>query len=105
MPNDPRRRPESGRDNKGGRDSPAPGFAREVQVAYDPASVFLLEMLVSLTSQSKVNISETWPIVFEHLSMLLSSASVYSILLIERAVVGLLRLCLVLSTEVSSRGL
>lgn len=41
------------------------------------------------------------PIVFEHLSMLLSSASVYSILLIERAVVGLLRLCLVLSTEVS----
>ncbi|KAL7413936.1 hypothetical protein BDY24DRAFT_386920 [Mrakia frigida] len=98
-PRDPRRRPEG---SKSGRDSPAPSL-RDGQVAYDPASVFLLEMLISLTSQSKVNISETWPIVFEHLSLLISSANVYSILLIERAVVGLLRLCLVISTESSLR--
>lgn len=42
------------------------------------------------------------PIVFEHLSALLSASAQYSILLIERAVVGLLRLCLILAQKVSS---
>lgn len=42
------------------------------------------------------------PIVFEHLSALLSSPSQYSILLIERAVVCLLRLCQILAQHVSS---
>ena len=41
------------------------------------------------------------PIVFEHLSALLSSAAQYSILLIERAVVSLLRLVQVLAPQVS----
>jgi golgi-specific brefeldin A-resistance guanine nucleotide exchange factor 1 len=40
------------------------------------------------------------PIVFEHLSALLSASTQYSILLIERAVVGLLRLCLILAQKV-----
>lgn len=44
------------------------------------------------------------PIVFEHLSALLhhDSAGQYSILLIERAVVGLLRLCLILAQKVTA---
>ncbi|KAL0947345.1 hypothetical protein HGRIS_013462 [Hohenbuehelia grisea] len=70
---------------------------------YDPASVFLLETMVSVACQNANRIEELWPIVFEHLSALLSSPNQYSILLIERAVVGLLRLCLILAKESSLR--
>ncbi|EJF65717.1 Sec7-domain-containing protein [Dichomitus squalens LYAD-421 SS1] len=64
---------------------------------YDPASVFLLETMVSIARQTPQYIEEVWPIVFEHLSALLSTPTQYSILLIERAVVALLRLCLILA--------
>ncbi|KAI0831147.1 Sec7-domain-containing protein [Trametes gibbosa] len=64
---------------------------------YDPASVFLLEMMVSIARQTPEHIAEVWPIVFEHLSALLSTSTQYGILLIERAVVALLRLCLILA--------
>ncbi|ESK85960.1 golgi-specific brefeldin a-resistance guanine nucleotide exchange factor 1 (bfa-resistant gef 1) [Moniliophthora roreri MCA 2997] len=70
---------------------------------YDPASVFLLETMVSISCQASQHIEDTWPIVFEHLSALLSSAGQYSILLIERAVVSLLRLCLILAQRPSLR--
>lgn len=40
---------------------------------------------------------------FEHLSALLSTPAQYSILLIERAVVALLRLCLILAERVSDQ--
>ncbi|OJT08688.1 hypothetical protein TRAPUB_414 [Trametes pubescens] len=64
---------------------------------YDPASVFLLETVVSIARQTPQHIEDVWPIVFEHLSALLSTPAQYSILLIERAVVALLRLCLILA--------
>ncbi|KAL1944754.1 hypothetical protein VTO73DRAFT_3184 [Trametes versicolor] len=64
---------------------------------YDPASVFLLETMVSIARQTPQHIEDVWPIVFEHLSALLSTPAQYSILLIERAVVALLRLCLILA--------
>ncbi|KDR81436.1 hypothetical protein GALMADRAFT_239340 [Galerina marginata CBS 339.88] len=67
------------------------------QLPYDPASVFLLEIMVSIASQAPQYIEELWPIVFEHLSALLSSSTQYSILLIERAIVCLLRLCRILA--------
>ncbi|KAL1746973.1 hypothetical protein HDZ31DRAFT_32906 [Schizophyllum fasciatum] len=70
---------------------------------YDPASVFLLETMVSIACQAPRYIEETWPIVFGHLSAVLSSASQYSALLVERAVVGLLRLCLILAVTPSLR--
>ncbi|CAA7267940.1 unnamed protein product [Cyclocybe aegerita] len=69
------------------------------QLPYDPASVFLLEIMVSITSQTPQYIEELWPIVFEHLSALLSSSTQYSILLVERAVVCLLRLCQILAQK------
>lgn len=69
------------------------------QLPYDPACVFHLEMMVSLAAHGKEHIAETWPIIFEYLSALLSSAQSYSVLLIERAVVGLLRLCLIVSEQ------
>ncbi|KAG6909836.1 hypothetical protein DXG01_015109 [Tephrocybe rancida] len=56
---------------------------------YDPASVFFLETMVSILCQAPQHIEELWPIVFEHLSALLSTSVQYSILLIERAVPSL----------------
>ncbi|KAI0721619.1 Sec7-domain-containing protein [Cerioporus squamosus] len=69
----------------------------EYTLPYDPAAVFLLETMVSIARQTPQHIEEVWPIVFEHLSALLSTPTQYSILLIERAVVALLRLCLILA--------
>lgn len=77
------------------------------QLPYEPASVFLLELMVSIAGQSEDSLSETWcvsrimsrigseshrPIVYEYISKLLLSAASYSPLLTERAAVGLLRL-------------
>jgi hypothetical protein len=45
--------------------------------------------------------AESRPVIFEYISALLGSAQSYSVLLIERAVVGLLRLCLLVSETVS----
>ncbi|KII88730.1 hypothetical protein PLICRDRAFT_41948 [Plicaturopsis crispa FD-325 SS-3] len=70
---------------------------------YDPASVFLLETMVSVACGTPQHIEEIWPIVFEHLSALLTSSTQYSVLLIERAIVGLLRLCLILAQKPSLR--
>jgi brefeldin A-resistance guanine nucleotide exchange factor 1 len=86
-----------------------------LQLPYDPASVFLLEIMVSITNQAPQYIEELWyvvyplensiltlprPIVFEHISTLLSSSIHYSILLIERAVVCLMRLSQILVQKV-----
>lgn len=81
------------------RDTPDGPMRFEGQLPYDPACVFNLELLVSLAARGKDHIAETWPIVFEYISALLSSAQSYSVLLIERAVVGLLRLCLIVSEQ------
>lgn len=44
------------------------------------------------------------PIIFEHISALLFTPTQYSILLIERAVFGLLQICLILADKVSCLG-
>ncbi|KAI8601707.1 hypothetical protein EDD21DRAFT_373786 [Dissophora ornata] len=61
---------------------------------YNPASVFLLELMISLTVQNRYRVQALWPIVFEHLSDIIREAGSQSVLLVERAVVGLLRLCI-----------
>ncbi|KIM57067.1 hypothetical protein SCLCIDRAFT_1219736 [Scleroderma citrinum Foug A] len=66
---------------------------------YDPAAVFLLEIMASIARQTPSHIEDLWPVIFEHLSALLSAAIHYSVLLIERAVVALLRLCLILAQK------
>jgi brefeldin A-resistance guanine nucleotide exchange factor 1 len=61
--------------------------------------------MVRLTIERSVVVTEYFtdrPIVFEHLSALLSAASQYSVLLIERAIVGLFRLCSILLGKVRS---
>lgn len=71
----------------------------EAQQPYDPGCVFDLELMISLATHTPAAIAETWPIIFEFISMLLGSAQLYSVLLIERAVVGLLKLCMLISDE------
>ncbi|KAF5324513.1 hypothetical protein D9611_004486 [Ephemerocybe angulata] len=78
-------------DNLTSLDDPPP------KLPYDPASVFLLETMINIATQAPQYIEEIWPIVFEHLSALLSSSTQYSDLLIERAVVSLLRVCRLLA--------
>ncbi|KAI6151004.1 hypothetical protein BKA82DRAFT_4328972 [Pisolithus tinctorius] len=68
-------------------------------LAYDPAAVFLLETMVSIACQTPQHLDDLWPIIFEHLSALLSAAAHYSVLLIERAVVALLRICVILAQK------
>ncbi len=83
---------------------------------YDPTSVFLLETLVSITVRTASKIEEIWyihvfllwncsnipfrPLVFSHVSGILASPTQFSILLVERAVVGLLRIALILASQV-----
>ena len=87
-------------------------------LSYDPASVFLLETMVSILRQTPQHIEELWwvlprphgrrlrlirearPIVFEHISALLETATQYSVLLIERAIVGLFRLASLIINKV-----
>ncbi|KAG5650374.1 hypothetical protein H0H81_012461 [Sphagnurus paluster] len=77
--------------------------ANAFSLPYDPASIFLLETMVSISCQAPEHIEELWPIVFEHLSALLSAATRYSVLLIERAVVSLLRICQMLAQKPTLR--
>ncbi|KAJ3556534.1 hypothetical protein NM688_g1976 [Phlebia brevispora] len=72
-------------------------------LSYDPVSIFLLETMVSISCQTPQYIEDIWPVVFEHLSAVLSTPLQYSILLIERAVVGLLRICQLLARTPSLR--
>ncbi|EJD05730.1 Sec7-domain-containing protein [Fomitiporia mediterranea MF3/22] len=72
-------------------------------LSYDPASAFLLEMMVSIITKTPQYIDETWPVVYEHLSALLSSATSYNILLVERAIAGLWRLLLVIADKPALR--
>src|SRR5690606_19977735 len=62
--------------------------------SYNPSSVFFLELMISLTVQNRYRVQALWPIIFEHLSDIIRQASSQSVLLVERAVVGLLRLCI-----------
>lgn len=58
-------------------------------------------MLLTNISIEELDIDQLLrPVVFEHLSALLSTPLQYSILLIERAVVSLLRICVILATKV-----
>ncbi|VDC07154.1 unnamed protein product [Peniophora sp. CBMAI 1063] len=90
-------------DDNASSESLAPLDAPERVLSYDPASVFLLETMVSIVCRTPEHVEELWPILFEHVSALLQSSQRYSILLIERAVVALLRICSILATKPTMR--
>ncbi|KAJ9113728.1 hypothetical protein QFC20_001753 [Naganishia adeliensis] len=89
------------RDDLAGR-SATPAYD-EAQQPYDPATVLDLELMVELASSKPEYAAETWPIVFDFIAALLSSAQLYSVLLTERAVTGLLRLCLLICDQPNLR--
>lgn len=95
--------PPSRDEMQAGPTTPVSQSPSEEQLPYDPTSVFLLEIMVSIAVHTSAHIEETWPIVFEHLTTILSSSIRYSVLLVERAVVGLLRLCRVAANKASLR--
>ncbi|CAG8590145.1 1036_t:CDS:10, partial [Acaulospora colombiana] len=68
-------------------------------LSYDAASVFLLETMISIASHTAKHLQEVWPIVFDFISAILKDAQWYSILLVERAVVGLLKMCRLAAEE------
>ncbi|EJT98345.1 Sec7-domain-containing protein [Dacryopinax primogenitus] len=73
--------------------------SRQSQLPYDPTSLFFLEIMVSIVLKTRQQISETWEIVFEYISVILSHSDKFSILLVERTVVALLKLCNVVAEE------
>lgn len=90
-------------DDSASTESLTPLDAPERALSYDPASVFLLETMVSIVCRTPEHVEELWPILFEHVSGLLASSERYSILLIERAIVALLRICSLLATKPTMR--
>ncbi|KZT56706.1 Sec7-domain-containing protein [Calocera cornea HHB12733] len=71
----------------------------QAQLPYDPTSSFFLEVMVSIALKTREQISETWEIVFEYISVILSHSDKFSVLLVERTVVDLLKLCQVVAEE------
>lgn len=82
----------------------APTGDRAIQpLPYDAASIFLLEMMTSIVLNTRQYVNDVWPLVFDHISALLSQAQWFSSLLIERAVIDLLRICEPAAEEPSLR--
>ena len=80
---------------------PSPATGR-IQVAYDPATVFMLELLMSIAGEAEDAVHETWPAVFEFVNKLLAAAPSFHHILLERAVTGLLRLASLVAKRVSA---
>ncbi|KAI9144046.1 hypothetical protein BKA69DRAFT_1122695 [Paraphysoderma sedebokerense] len=59
---------------------------------YNPSACYFLESVIYITIQNRDRVELIWPIVFEFISGMLKSAASCHTALIERAVVGLLRL-------------
>lgn len=85
---------------QGGNAAPASRVGQ--QLPYDPRIVFVLELLTNITCSAPRFISDTWPEAAAHLSSLLQSPKNFHPALLERAVVCLLRLVDVASSQPSS---
>ncbi|KAG9300462.1 hypothetical protein G9A89_010088 [Geosiphon pyriformis] len=71
-----------------------PSSHSSAMIPYDPAAIFFLELMINVTLQNRDRIQTLWPILFEHISQILKESQNHSILLVERTVVALLRLCI-----------
>ncbi|KAK9728472.1 GDP/GTP exchange factor for ARF [Basidiobolus ranarum] len=61
---------------------------------YEPVAVLCLELAINITIQNRDRIQEIWPITLEYLGQVLNRAGDYHVMLVERSVIGLLRLCI-----------
>lgn len=65
-----------------------------ITIAYDPATVLFLELMITITVRNADRIEELWPYATEYIFGILEFADKQSVLVVERTVVGLLRLCI-----------
>jgi brefeldin A-resistance guanine nucleotide exchange factor 1 len=65
-----------------------------VTIPYDPATVLFLEFVVTITVRNADHISELWALATDYIFGILEYAEKQSVLVVERTVVGLLRLCI-----------
>ncbi|KAI8979713.1 hypothetical protein BDF20DRAFT_1000955 [Mycotypha africana] len=65
-----------------------------ITVPYDPATVLFLEFMVTITVRNADRIQEIWPFATEYIYGILEYAEKQSVLVVERTVVGLLRICI-----------
>ncbi|KAJ3249664.1 GDP/GTP exchange factor for ARF, partial [Borealophlyctis nickersoniae] len=75
--------------------SPAPQQQQQQPPArHNPAAVLMVELVVNIAIQNRDRVAVVWPVTFEYLSGILkgSGQGQYPAVLVERAVVGLLRL-------------
>ncbi|CAO3672875.1 unnamed protein product [Rhizopus microsporus] len=65
-----------------------------VTIPYDPATVLFLEFMVTITVRNADRIEELWSYATDYMFGILDFAEKQSVLVVERTVVGLLRLCI-----------
>jgi len=70
-------------------------------IVYDPATVFFLELMISITIQNIERIDVLWPYMYDYIAGILEKAQNQSVLLLERTVVGLLRVCICVADKPS----
>lgn len=70
-------------------------------IVYDPATIFFLELMISITIQNVERIDAVWPYMYDYIAGILEKANNQSVLLLERTVVGLLRVCICVADKPS----
>ncbi|CAO3591629.1 unnamed protein product [Absidia cylindrospora] len=68
-------------------------------IPYDPATVLFLEFMVTISTRNKNRIDLLWPYATEYIFDILKHAENQSVLVVERTVVGLLRLCISIADQ------
>lgn len=77
----------------------------EESIAYDPVTVLFLEFMITLAIRNPGRIELVWPYTVDYIFGVLEYADKQSVLVVERTVVGLLRLCIRFAGKVSPRSL
>ncbi|KAG1623531.1 hypothetical protein G6F45_010888 [Rhizopus arrhizus] len=70
-----------------------------ITIPYDPVAALFLEFMVTITVRNPERIEELWSLAADYILGILSFAEKQSVLVIERTVVGLLRLCICAATR------
>ncbi|ORZ20667.1 hypothetical protein BCR42DRAFT_409247 [Absidia repens] len=68
-------------------------------IPYDPATVLFLEFMVTISTRNKNRIDLLWPYAMKYIFDILKHAENQSVLVVERTVVGLLRLCISIADQ------
>ncbi|KAI9258522.1 hypothetical protein BY458DRAFT_557888 [Sporodiniella umbellata] len=70
-----------------------------VTIPYDPVAALFLELMVTITIRNSDRVENLWSFASEYILGLLSFSEKQSVLIVERTVVGLIRLCICAATR------